>query len=51
MSEGHDVAVIGAGQAELSLSYELSRAGVDHVILEGDDRPLVAWAVGFLLSG
>jgi putative flavoprotein involved in K+ transport len=34
MSEIVDVAVIGAGQAGLCLSYELSRADVEHVVLE-----------------
>ena len=34
MKEIVDVAVIGAGQAGLSLSYELSRANVEHVMLE-----------------
>jgi putative flavoprotein involved in K+ transport len=34
MKEIVDVAVIGAGQAGLSLSYELSRADVEHVVLE-----------------
>ncbi len=29
-----DVVVIGAGQAGLSVSHELSAAGVDHVVLE-----------------
>ena len=34
MSETVDLVVIGAGQAGLSLSYELSRASVEHVVLE-----------------
>ena len=34
MADAIDVVIIGAGQAGLSLSYELSRAGVGHVILE-----------------
>jgi putative flavoprotein involved in K+ transport len=34
MRESVDVAVIGAGQAGLSLSHELSRADVEHVVLE-----------------
>jgi putative flavoprotein involved in K+ transport len=34
MRDDLDVAVIGAGHAGLSLSYELSRAGIEHVILE-----------------
>jgi putative flavoprotein involved in K+ transport len=32
---GHpDVVVIGAGPAGLATSYELSQAGVEHVVLE-----------------
>jgi putative flavoprotein involved in K+ transport len=34
MSDDVDVAVIGGGQAGLSLSSELTQAGVDHVVLE-----------------
>lgn len=34
MSERHDVVVVGAGQAGLSISHELTHAGVDHVVLE-----------------
>src|ERR1700752_386877 len=39
MSEGkaiphHQVAVIGAGQAGLSISWYLVRAGIDHVVFE-----------------
>jgi putative flavoprotein involved in K+ transport len=34
MTEIIDVVVVGAGQAGLSLSYELRHAGVDHVVLE-----------------
>src|ERR1700720_3840312 len=34
MAEALDVVIVGAGQAGLSLSYELSHARVDHVILE-----------------
>jgi len=34
MAEAVDVVVVGAGQAGLSLSYELSHAGVEHVVLE-----------------
>jgi putative flavoprotein involved in K+ transport len=29
-----DVVIVGAGQAGLSLSYELSQAGIDHLVLE-----------------
>jgi putative flavoprotein involved in K+ transport len=34
MVETHDIVVIGAGQAGLSVSHELSAAGVEHVVLE-----------------
>lgn len=34
MSEGVDIAVVGAGQAGLSLSHELSEAAVEHLVLE-----------------
>ena len=34
MTERIDVVVIGAGQAGLATSYELTRAGVEHVVLE-----------------
>jgi choline dehydrogenase-like flavoprotein len=33
-AESVDVVVVGAGQAGLSLSHELSRADVEHVVLE-----------------
>jgi cation diffusion facilitator CzcD-associated flavoprotein CzcO len=38
-----DSVVIGAGQAGLSTSYHLARRGVEHVVLDGDDRPGGAW--------
>jgi putative flavoprotein involved in K+ transport len=37
------VAIIGAGQAGLSVSWYLSRAGIDHVVLEAK-TPAHAWA-------
>lgn len=37
-----DVVVVGAGQAGLSVSHELTGAGVDHVVLERD-RVASAW--------
>lgn len=37
------VAIIGGGQAGLSVSWYLSRAGIDHVILEAH-TPVHAWA-------
>jgi putative flavoprotein involved in K+ transport len=34
MAETVTVAIVGAGQAGLSLSYELTHAGIEHVVLE-----------------
>ncbi|MBO6719722.1 MAG: NAD(P)-binding domain-containing protein [Rhizobiaceae bacterium] len=42
-AERHDVVVIGAGQAGLSVGYHLKRRGVDHVILEGAARVGDVW--------
>jgi cation diffusion facilitator CzcD-associated flavoprotein CzcO len=39
----YDSVVIGAGQAGLSASYHLRRLGVDHVVLDADERPGGAW--------
>lgn len=39
----YDSIVIGAGQAGLSASYHLKRLGIDHVVLDADDRPGGAW--------
>jgi len=39
----HDVVVIGAGQAGLSVSYHLKRKGIDHVIVDGASRVGDAW--------
>lgn len=39
----YDVVVIGAGQAGLSASYHLTRLGIDHVLLDANDRPGGAW--------
>jgi putative flavoprotein involved in K+ transport len=36
MTEHHDVVVVGAGQAGLSMSWHLKRSGIDHVVLERD---------------
>lgn len=36
MTEHHDVVVIGAGQAGLSMSWYLKSSGIDHVVLERD---------------
>jgi putative flavoprotein involved in K+ transport len=41
--ERHDVVVIGAGQAGLSVGYHLKRRGIDHVILEGAPRVGDVW--------
>ncbi|MET0819509.1 MAG: NAD(P)-binding domain-containing protein [Aeromicrobium sp.] len=38
-----DSVVIGAGQAGLSTSYHLARRAVEHVVLDGNDRPGGAW--------
>jgi cation diffusion facilitator CzcD-associated flavoprotein CzcO len=35
LSESVDVAIVGAGQAGLSVSWFLKQAGVDHVVLDG----------------
>lgn len=35
-AEHHEVVIVGAGQAGLSMSWFLCRAGVDHVLLERD---------------
>ncbi len=43
MSERVDVAVIGGGQAGLSVSHELTAAGLEHVVLERD-RVGASWA-------
>ncbi len=36
MAERHQVVVIGAGQAGLSMSWHLTQSGIDHVVLERD---------------
>ena len=41
--ERRDVAVIGAGQAGLSVGYHLKRRGIDHIILEGAPRIGEVW--------
>lgn len=43
MAERHDVVVIGAGQAGLSVGYHLKRQGIDHVILDGAARVGDVW--------
>lgn len=42
-AEHHEVVVIGAGQAGLSVGYHLRRKGIDHVILEGASRVGDVW--------
>ncbi|MET1038651.1 MAG: NAD(P)-binding domain-containing protein [Aeromicrobium sp.] len=39
----YDSIVLGAGQAGLSTSYHLTRQGIDHRVLDADDRPGGAW--------
>ncbi|MDZ5621358.1 NAD(P)-binding domain-containing protein [Nocardioides bizhenqiangii] len=39
----YDAVVIGAGQAGLSASYHLTRLGLDHVVLDANDRAGGAW--------
>lgn len=41
-SSRHEVLVIGAGQAGISLSYFLKKMGIEHVVLE-KDKPFSAW--------
>lgn len=40
--EHHEVVIVGAGQAGLSLSYYLKQRGIGHVVLE-KHRPLHVW--------
>lgn len=35
-AEHHDVVIVGAGQAGLSLSWHLTKSGVEHILLERD---------------
>jgi putative flavoprotein involved in K+ transport len=42
MSKHHGVAIIGGGQAGLSLSYYLKQRGIDHTVLEKHE-PVHAW--------
>src|ERR687895_974818 len=39
----YDAVVIGAGQAGLSASYHLRRLGIDHVVLDANERAGGAW--------
>ena len=38
-----NTAVVGGGQAGLTISHYLRRLSVDHVVLEQADRPGEAW--------
>jgi putative flavoprotein involved in K+ transport len=38
----HSVAVIGGGQAGLSISWHLTKSGIDHVVFE-KERAAHAW--------
>mgnify|MGYP000396690567 FL=1 len=42
MSQHHDVIIVGAGQAGLSLSHYLQQRGIDHLLLE-KHTPMHAW--------
>jgi putative flavoprotein involved in K+ transport len=42
-AERHDVVVIGAGQAGLSVGYHLKRKGVEHIILDAASRIGDVW--------
>ncbi|WP_197521053.1 flavin-containing monooxygenase [Bradyrhizobium icense] len=42
-AQRHDVVVIGAGQAGLSVGYHLKRKGIDHVILDAASRVGDVW--------
>lgn len=44
MAEYFDVVVVGAGPAGLATSRELTRRGVEHVVLERGDRVAYSWA-------
>ncbi|WP_181411050.1 NAD(P)-binding domain-containing protein [Nocardioides humi] len=39
----YDAVVIGAGQAGLSASFHLTRLGIDHVVLDANERAGGAW--------
>jgi len=41
--EQHEVIVIGAGQSGLAASYHLATAGIDHVIIERNERVGDVW--------
>ncbi|MFI6428391.1 flavin-containing monooxygenase [Promicromonospora sp. NPDC050880] len=39
----HRVVVVGGGQAGLAISYYLTRAGVQHLVLDADDQVGASW--------
>ena len=43
MDQNVNVVVIGAGQAGLTLSYFLTRAGIEHLVLDRNSKPGGAW--------
>src|SRR4051794_2588115 len=43
MTERHDVAVVGGGQAGLAIGYHLAEQGRDFTILEAAAEPAAAW--------
>lgn len=45
--EFHDIIVVGAGQAGLSLGYYLRRSGADYLILDAETGPGGAWRHGW----
>jgi len=38
MPEHHELVIIGGGQAGLSLYWHMRQAGIDHVVLERQER-------------
>jgi putative flavoprotein involved in K+ transport len=43
LRKGHDVIVVGGGQAGLALGYHLANRGTDFTILEAAPEPAAAW--------
>lgn len=39
----HESLVVGAGQSGLATSYELTRRGIDHLVLDANEHPGGAW--------
>jgi putative flavoprotein involved in K+ transport len=44
VTKSYGAVVVGAGPAGLATSYELTRAGIDHVVLERGDAIGHTWA-------